>query len=364
MDPSNTTANPAATSSRQRIRGNDERRDPSPQRLRSSAHQVALCAPPPEKKITGEQFFQKTINSDCWLQIKTHLSARDILALRHTCSFLLSGQMPLLCPGQNQALIDVLVEGYYNRNKDVQSLCRQIMTPYFTRIHEHKSAFCSWVEKNLGEQEQILIGKDVLRQGALHRYLSNRAMRIECVATLRGHTDFISCVTLLPDGRFVSGCSNGTQKIWDPGKDAGAQCVATLQGHTRWIRCVLLLPDGRFVSGSDDHTLKIWDPSKEPAAQCVATLRGHTHWVLCVTLLPDGRFVSGSCDKTLKIWDPSKDAAAQCVATLRGHTGGINCILLLPDGRFVSGSSDHNPENLGPKQGPGSTMCRYPAGAH
>ncbi len=131
------------------------------------------------------------INSDCWGQIKTHLSARDILALRHTCSFLLSGQMPLLCPGQNQALVDVLVEGYYNRNQDVQSLCRQIMTPYFTRIHEHKSAFCSWVEKNLGEQEQIWIGKDVLRQGALHRYLSNRAMSIECVATLRGHTESI-----------------------------------------------------------------------------------------------------------------------------------------------------------------------------
>ncbi len=235
MDPSSTTANPAETSSRQRLQGNDERRDPSPQRLRFSAHQVALyeipqttcavstnsgytvrsgkrqhpdssCAVLESQKvarndistfgensarITGEQFFQNTINSDCWLQIKTHLSARDILALRHTCSFLLSGQMPLLCPGQNQALIDVLVEGYYNRNQDVQSLCRQIMTPYFTRIHEHKSAFCSWVEKNLGEQEQIWIGKDVLRQGALHRYLSNRAMSIECVATLRGHTDRI-----------------------------------------------------------------------------------------------------------------------------------------------------------------------------
>ena len=134
--------------------------------LRLFAHQVALYVRPPEKKTTGEQFFQKAINSDCWLQIKKHLSARDILALRHTCSFLLSGQMPLLCPGQNQALVNVLVERYYNRNQDVQSLCRQIMTPYFTRIHEHKSAFCNWVEKNLGEQEQIWIGKDVLRQGS------------------------------------------------------------------------------------------------------------------------------------------------------------------------------------------------------
>ncbi len=85
-----------------------------------------------------------------------------------------------------------------------------------------------------------------------------------------------------------------------------AQCVATLQGHTHWIRCVTLLPDGRFVSGSFDKTLKIWDPSKEPGAQCVATLRGHTgtdrlrhpapRWPIRLRLL----------DNTLKIWDPDK----------------------------------------------------------
>ena len=58
----------------------------------------------------------------------------------------------------------------------------------------------------------------------------------------------------------------------------------------------------------------------EPGAQCVATLQGHTGWIICVTLLSDGRFVSGSSDHTLKIWDPGMDT--------------------------------------------GSTMCRYPAGAH
>ena len=183
MDPISTTANPVATSSRRRIRGNDERRDPSPQRHRFSAHQVALCAPSPEKKTTGD-----------------------------------------------------------------------------------------------------------------HRYLSSREMSIECVATLRGHTAWIRCVTQLPDGRFVSGSLDKTLEIWAPSKEPGAQCVATLQGHTHWINCVLLLPDGRFVSVSSDHTLKIWDPSKEPRAQCVATLQGHTGGINCVTLLPDGRFVSKKRD--------------------------------------------------------------------
>ena len=60
--------------------------------------------------------------------------------------------------------------------------------------------------------------------------------------------------------------------------EPGAQCVATLREHTDWISCVTLLPDGRFVSGSYDKTLKIWDPSMAPGAQCVATLWGHTDW--------------------------------------------------------------------------------------
>ena len=82
---------------------------------------------------------------------------------------------------------------------------------------------------------------------------------LPCGGTLTGY----SASTLLPDGRFVSGSSDGTLKIWDPSMEPAVQCVATLRGHTdRWINCVILLPDGRFVSASSDYTLKIWDPDK------------------------------------------------------------------------------------------------------
>ena len=131
--------------------------------------------------------------------------------------------------------------------------------------------------------------------------------------------------------------------------EPGAQCVATLRGHTDWINCITLLPDGRFVSGSDDRTLKIWDPSKEPGAQCVATLRGHTGGINCITLLPDGRFVSGSDDGTLKIWDPSKEPGAQCVATLRGHTRpGYAASPCSPMADSSPAPTIWHPENLGP----------------
>ena len=35
-------------------------------------------------------------------------------------------------------------------------------------------------------------------------------------------------------------------------------CVETLKGHTNWVNTLQVLPDGRIVSGSDDNTIKIW----------------------------------------------------------------------------------------------------------
>ena len=49
-----------------------------------------------------------------------------------------------------------------------------------------------------------------------------------------------------------------------------------------------------------------------------------------------------------------------CRDTLAGYSAS----LLLPDGRFVSGSDDNTLKIWDPSNGTGSTMCRYPAGAH
>ena len=88
------------------------------------------------------------------------------------------------------------------------------------------------------------------------------------------------------------------------------------------------------------RTLKIWDPSKEPAAQCVATLQGHTSWIRWVTLLSDGDS-SPAPDKTLKIWDPSiGTGSTMCRYPAGAHSLDPRCVTQLPDGRFVSGSND------------------------
>jgi len=124
--------------------------------------------------------------------------------------------------------------------------------------------------------------------------LSN-VMRLRCIHTLSGHTGHVSCVSVLPDGRIVSGSNDCTLRIWDA---SSGRCINTLSGHTNVVNCVSVLPDGRIVSGSNDCTLRIWDAS---SGRCINTLSGHTNVVNCVSVLPDGRIVSGSNDYTLRI---------------------------------------------------------------
>ena len=37
-------------------------------------------------------------------------------------------------------------------------------------------------------------------------------------------------------------------------------CERVLEGHTGFVCCVAVLPDGKVVSGSSDKSLRVWDP--------------------------------------------------------------------------------------------------------
>ena len=146
-----------------------------------------------------------------------------------------------------------------------------------------------------------------------------------------GHTEKIRTLTVLPDGRVVSGASDNTLRVWDA---ATGHCLQTLKGHTESVICATFLKDGRVISGSLDQTLRVWDTA---TGQCLRILKGHEKSVLCVAALPDGRVVSGSHDRTLRVWDAS---TGKCLNVLSGHDLSVNCVIALSDERVVSGSSD------------------------
>ena len=111
-------------------------------------------------------------------------------------------------------------------------------------------------------------------------------------------------------------------------------CLITLRGHTQYVSHVIQLTDGRLVSGGDDHTLRIWDTI---SGSCLMTLEGNNDSVRSVIQLTDGRLVSCSVDNTLKIWSA---ISGVCLMTLEGDTGYMTCMVQLTDGRLVFSSND------------------------
>jgi hypothetical protein len=97
----------------------------------------------------------------------------------------------------------------------------------------------------------------------------------------------------------VSASRDKTLKVWEL---ATGRVLASLQGHTDWVTACAVTPDGRHVvSASGDQTLKVWELA---TARSLATLEGHIGGVTACAVTPDGRhLVSASDDNTLKVWE-------------------------------------------------------------
>jgi len=187
--------------------------------------------------------------------------------------------------------------------------------------------------------------------------------------TFKGHDGAITCLAILPDGRFASGSTDSTLKIWNPTKQMLKKDQtffkvidkitydSILIGHSKRVNCVDVFPDNiatststiRIISGSDDSTLKIWNINKEQhqiqyKINSDITLVGHTDSVTCVKILPDGKIISGSSDYTLKIWNLQAIDTKYCENTFEHHYENIQCITIFPDHncckyRIISGSN-------------------------
>jgi len=113
----------------------------------------------------------------------------------------------------------------------------------------------------------------------------SEAERWSCVAVLEAHTKSVDHVAVVRSGAcneptwIVSASEapfvkSNALRVWDI-KDWS--CVALLEGHTNSISCLSVVDDDvfaspRVLSGSHDKTVRVWDVA---AKSCVSVLEGH-----------------------------------------------------------------------------------------
>ncbi len=144
----------------------------------------------------------------------------------------------------------------------------------------------------------------------------------------QGHEDQVRVVCTTPDGKIISGSTDGTVRVWS----ANGKQLAICKGHTKAIYAMCISRDGSLVSGSGDGTLRIWDREGRELAIC----EGHKGRVETVCLTKDGKIVSGSADGTIRIWDKRGKQLAVC----EGHEDQVKEVCVTKNGKIVSCSWD------------------------
>lgn len=149
------------------------------------------------------------------------------------------------------------------------------------------------------------------------------------VLTVSAHSEPVKCVDVvgarLDDSLLVvSGSMDQTLLLWRYRDDAQMQCVATMKGHSKSVDCVSAWSRELVASGSWDTDIHIWRPSisssdlvpdtsvkrsgqkrprKAPQLEPSCSLTDHHEAVSSLDWLSATELVSGSWDHTVRVWD-------------------------------------------------------------
>ena len=106
--------------------------------------------------------------------------------------------------------------------------------------------------------------------------------------------------------------------------------------NTSWISCSTILKDGRFVIGSGDKSIIIFN---NKTFKPDLTIKEHSGYVYCITQLSSGVLASASSDKTIKLFNINGNSY-NVLQTLVYHTSSVYKIIELKDKKLVSCSED------------------------
>ena len=112
--------------------------------------------------------------------------------------------------------------------------------------------------------------------------------------------------------------------------------IHILNNHTNLVLCLTILNDGRLVSGSSDKSIIIYNKiTYKPDL----IIKEHNNWVLCIIQLSSDILGSCSFDKTIKLFK-IKENKYNILQTLNYHKDWVYKIIELKNKYLVSCSED------------------------
>lgn len=173
-------------------------------------------------------------------------------------------------------------------------------------------------------------GNEVVVGGADHALrvfrvsqTSNPRLSRQLYSKRCGHSDWVTTVDFMDDGRVISGGMDSKVCIW-----RGVQSK-DLTEHAGSVSRVRAVGNKAIVSSSYDRSVKIWCAT---SGTLLSSLHGHTGAVLDFVFLEPHCIATASRDATTRIWDVSK---GKLRTTFSGHEGHVNAILSSSDILFT-----------------------------
>jgi len=187
-----------------------------------------------------------------------------------------------------------------------------------------------------------LIHKGIIENASLEQPNNSDSeadlLEIHCLKTLKGHTNSVLCLGVLPDGKTImSGSSDNSIKLWN--SESGI-ALRTMFAHMNEVECLVAAQQRPYIiSGSGDKTIKVWNyNTKKSSSPCLRTLEGHTGFVWSLALLhDDSTLVSGSQDNVIRVWNID---TGDCMKILVGHSSQVLTLKLFRNNVLMSGDSE------------------------
>ena len=151
---------------------------------------------------------------------------------------------------------------------------------------------------------------------------------ITCIKKINEHSDSITSLLILSDGRLASCTHDKTIKIYNLNNNY--HCDLRIKtGHPYAVTYLTQLKNNKLVSCSFDQKIMIWNINQSSYTCDYSIKTAHNSYIFKVIPLTNNRMASCSWDKTIKIWNSNHPYKK--IITLKGHTSYVRSIIQLKD---------------------------------